>query len=97
MDFILFLVIFVTLFGIITTFVLKEEINQSIGNSEAGFTILDFTDNLLSGIPAIGTFWTFVKAGFAFYNVNPTLAIVFTALFGVPFAYILLRLVRGGG
>lgn len=89
-NYILFLALFITFFSIVglilNVTVLEEE-------SKVKSDIFDFIDN----IPIISPFVNFIFNSLSMVYIHPYLATIYLALFGVPVAYIIIRLIKGGG
>lgn len=92
LSYIVFLVIFITLFSILGM-ILKTSIEEETNSNSVWNTITTF----ISDIPVIGQFWDFLTASRNFLYLHPYLGIVYIAFFGVPVGYIILKLIRGGG
>lgn len=107
MNYIIFLVIFVTLFGIINGIMhiqAKKE-TKAPNNIIEAITqqfdrLMNWVDGLvnkLPNIPIVTQFWDFIMSSYDFLYVHEYLGMVYLAFFGVPFGYVILKLLRGGG
>lgn len=93
-----FLVIFITIMGIIGNLVGKVIIQKyRVDDSTVFGSVFNFILNQIDNIPIIGNIWTFFTNTITFIFIHDELKKILLALVTIPLAYILLRLIQGGG
>lgn len=104
-QFIIFIAVFITLFGILgmmfktQIMTQKEQETSMIDKMINGITgVLAWVgDHTLGQIPVVKTFWTIASATINVEYIHPYLGMLYLAFFGMPLGYIIVRLIRGGG
>lgn len=94
LPYIIFIAVFIVMMTIIGKIMTGDTIRTKV---ESDNGLLASISVLLNGVPIVGTFWSFVMTTYEFVYVYPNLALIYTAIIGVPLGYLVLRLIRGGG
>lgn len=98
MRFVVFLVVFIAVLGIIGSIFGKTILDTTESASDSLKTkVVNEISKVLNSIPVVSSFWNIVKLSFGLQYVNPYISILVVTLIAAPFGYILLRLLRGGG
>lgn len=101
--YVVFVVLFVAMMGIINQVFDVESLRQEATNTEDSTfwtwikSLFSGLDDIVEKIPIVGSFWSFANTSFQFVYIHPYLKIVLIAMIGIPFGYVVLRLIRGGG
>lgn len=97
-EYIVFVALFITILTIFTGLLGETVVNETNTEDQNFFeSLLSMASNAISRIPIIGDFYELVLTSRSWFNTHEYVRDVMIILLTVPFGYIMLRIIRGGG